>query len=282
MAIRRAGAASGAKAKKQAQPSPSPASLEGCLKITTLNCNGLRSAEKRGFRRWLRRSQPDVLCLQEIRCTPDVLPTTLARPRGWSTGWHPAQKKGYSGTAVWSRSMDARFTVGTGHARGDEEGRAVGVHLPALDVWSLYMPSGSSGPERQEWKFVYMQHMDEWLARVLASGRPALVCGDINIAHQAIDLKNWRANQKYSGFLPEERAWMDRLLAAGWRDVFREIHPERVAYSWWSNRGQARAKDVGWRIDYLLATPSVKLVHADIEGERGLSDHAPVSAWITP
>jgi exodeoxyribonuclease-3 len=250
------------------------------IKITTLNVNGLRSAERRGFRRWLRRAQPDVLCLQEIRCDEESAPKTLWRPRGWKVGWHPASKKGYAGTAVWSRSAETHFTIGNGHPRGDLEGRAVCAHLPELDVWSLYMPSGSSGPERQAWKFEFMAHAWDWLERLRIANRPTLICGDINIAHRAIDLKNWRSNQKNSGFLPEERAWMDRLLASGWRDLFRERYPDKVAYSWWSNRGRAREKDVGWRIDYVLATPGVSVVEYAIERDAGLSDHAPVSAWI--
>lgn len=250
------------------------------IKITTLNVNGLRSAERRGFRRWLRRARPDVLCLQEIRCDAESLPQALWRPRGWRVGWHPAQQKGYAGTAVWARSPEVRFTVGSGHPRGDAEGRAVCVHLPQLDVWSVYMPSGSSGPSRQAWKFEFMAHAWEWLMRLRASGRPTLLCGDLNIAHRPIDLKNWRSNQNNSGFLPEERAYMDRLLAAGWRDLFRERYPERVAYSWWSNRGRAREKDVGWRLDYILATPGIRIIECAIEREAGLSDHAPVSAWI--
>jgi exodeoxyribonuclease-3 len=249
------------------------------LKITTLNVNGLRSAERRGFRRWLSRARPDVLCLQEIRCQEEAAPRNLWRPRGWQVAWHPAEKKGYAGTAVWTRA-EARFTVGNGHPRGDTEGRAVCAHLPELDVWSFYMPSGSSGPERQAWKLEFMAHAWDWLGALRTTGRPTLVCGDINIAHRPIDLKNWRSNQKNSGFLPEERAWMDRLLASGWRDVFRERHPDRVAYSWWSNRGRARENDVGWRIDYVLASPGITILDCAIDREAGLSDHAPVSAWI--
>lgn len=250
------------------------------LKITTLNLNGLRSAERRGFRRWLGRARPDVLCLQEIRCDSESAPRPLWRPRGWQAGWHPAQKKGYAGTAVWARAPETRFTIGTGHPRGDAEGRAICAHLPALDVWSLYMPSGSSGPERQAWKFEYMEQVWQWLARLRSTGRPTILCGDLNIAHRPIDLKNWRSNQKNSGFLLEERAFIDRLLAAGWRDLFRERYPDKIAYSWWSNRGRAREKDVGWRIDYVLATSNIHVVDCIIERDADLSDHAPVSALI--
>jgi exodeoxyribonuclease-3 len=264
----------------------------GGMKITTLNANGLRSADRRGFRDWLRKSRPDVLCLQEIRATPDVLEPELASPRGWATAWNPAAQKGYSGTAVWARTglvggkAKARFTLGNGHGRGEEEGRVVGMHLPAtpergaLDVWSLYMPSGSSGPERQAWKYEYMEHIRPWMLSLLTSGRPALVCGDINIAHTPMDIRNARQNEGNSGFLPAERAWMTGLLEAGWRDLFREANPTLVAYSWWSNRGRARENDVGWRIDYVLATPGVTVRSVTIERDADLSDHAPVSAEV--
>lgn len=251
------------------------------MKITTLNVNGLRSADRRGFRDWLARAAPDVLCLQEIRADQDCLEPALWAPPGWTCAWHSAQKKGYSGTAVWVRDAHAAtFTVGSGHERGDAEGRVVGAHLDGLDVWSLYMPSGSSGPDRQAWKYAYMDHMWGWLAERLASGRPTLVCGDINIAHTAMDIKNAKPNEKNSGFLPEEREWMTRLFATGWQDAFRVANPSTVAYSWWSNRGQARANDVGWRIDYLFATPTIQVVESFIERDASLSDHAPVSASV--
>ncbi len=250
------------------------------MKVTTLNLNGLRSAERRGFKSWLAKSKPDVLCLQEVRCAADVAPPNLWKPRGWKVAWNPAEKKGYSGTGVWTRHPSAAFSIGTGHARGDLEGRVVGAHLDGIDVYSCYLPSGSSGPDRQAWKMEFLDHVFPWLQARLASGRPTIVCGDLNIAHRPIDLKNWRSNQKNSGFLPEERAWMDQVLSTGWRDLWREVHPEKAEYSWWSNRGQARAKDVGWRIDYVLATPGVRVTDARIEKEADLSDHAPVSAWV--
>lgn len=279
-----------ASSKKSKVDLATPRPVEGgrILKITTLNVNGLRSADRRGLKRWLARSKPDVLCLQEIRCDEEGASAALWRPRGWEVAWHPAKQKGYAGTAVWARpaahpsshAHEIRFSRGTGHARGDDEGRATGVHLPELDVWSFYMPSGSAGPARQAWKNEFMVHARAWLDAIRKSGRPSLVCGDINIAHRPIDLKNWRGNQKNSGFLPEERAWMDALLQSGWRDTFRELHPDLEAYSWWSNRGQAREKDVGWRIDYVLATPGVRIRKAAIERDANLSDHAPVSLWI--
>lgn len=247
------------------------------MRITTLNVNGLRSAERKGFSDWLTRAAPDVLCLQEVRADEESA-GSLWHPEGWRTRWNPAEKKGYAGTAVWARHAGATFTVGNGHARGEQEGRAVGVHLPELDVWSLYMPSGSSGPDRQAWKEEYMAHVLPWMEGLLRSGRPTLVCGDINIAHTRMDIKNATGNAKNSGFLPHERAWLDQLVALGWRDLFREANPASQAYSWWSNRGNARANDVGWRIDHIWATPDVKVRAVSIERTAGLSDHAPVHA----
>ena len=252
------------------------------MRITTLNCNGLRAAEKKGFSSWLARAAPDVLCLQEVRAEETDVPAALWQPQGWHARWHPAAKKGYSGTAVWSRAPgETRFTVGTGHERGDGEGRITGVHLPDLDVWSMYLPSGSSGPERQAWKFEYLAHVMPWMRERITSGRPTLVCGDLNIAHTPMDIRNAKSNEKNSGFLPEERAWLSELVSLGWRDLFREKNPTVQAYSWWSQRGNARANDVGWRIDHIWATPGVQVERVWIEREAGLSDHAPVHAEIT-
>lgn len=250
------------------------------MKITTLNVNGLRSADRRGFRDWLARAKPDVLCLQEVRADPSVLPPELLDPAEYKPGWHFAQQKGYAGTAVWTRRKTVKHTVGLGHTRADVEGRAIGVHLPGLDVWSLYMPSGSSGPERQAWKDEMLEHMLPWFAERLASGVPTLVCGDINIAHTKLDIKNAKSNEKNSGYLPHERAWLDKLVAMGWRDAFRVCNPESQAYSWWSQRGAAYAKDVGWRIDHIWASPGVELKSASIDRDAKLSDHAPVTVVL--
>ncbi len=250
------------------------------MKITSLNLNGLRSADRRGFRDWLARARPDVLCLQEIRVDEASAPAELWSPEGYSARWSPAVAKGYAGTAVWSKAKRARFSSGTGHERGDGEGRVTGVHLAALDVYSVYMPSGSSGPDRQAWKYEYMEHIFPWMEAILRSGRPAIITGDINIAHTKLDIKNASSNARNSGFLPEERAWLDRLISLGWRDLFREANPTSTAYSWWSNRGNAYANDVGWRIDHLWATPGVAARKVEIERGASLSDHAPVTAWV--
>lgn len=249
------------------------------MKITTLNANGLRSAERRGFSAWLKKAKPDVLCLQEVRADLDSLPPELSAPKGYKPTWNFAKQKGYAGTAVWTKKK-AASTIGAGHARADEEGRLTGVHLDGLDVWSLYMPSGSSGPDRQAWKEEMMAHMLAWFEARLASGVPTLVCGDINIAHTRMDIKNATSNSKNSGFLPHERAWLDQLVAMGWRDAFRVCNPTSQAYSWWSQRGAAYDKDVGWRIDHVWVSPGVELQSASIARDALLSDHAPVTVVI--
>jgi exodeoxyribonuclease-3 len=254
--------------------------IGGSVKIMTLNCNGLRSALRRGFLEFVARDAPDVLCLQEVRADAASLPAEVLQPLGWTCAWAFAEKKGYAGTAVWVRGHAATFTVGTGHARGDAEGRVVGAHLADVDVWSVYLPSGSSGPERQAWKFEYLDHVAPWMDRLRASGRPQVLCGDLNIAHTPMDIRNARQNEKNSGFLPEERAWIGARLQAGWQDAFRVANPQRVAYSWWSNRGNARANDVGWRIDYILCAGPVRVRRSDIVRDAGLADHAPVSAEL--
>ncbi len=250
------------------------------LHVTTLNVNGLRSAERRGFSAWLARTRPDVLCLQEVRADQDTLPAQHWSPPDYAARYFPAEKKGYSGTAVWSRRKRVTHSTGTGHPRGDAEGRVVGVQLPALDVWSVYLPSGSSqeglAGAKHAWKMSYLAHFRPWLDAIMASGRPSLVCGDFNIAHTPMDIKNAKPNEKNSGFSAEERAWLDGLVAAGWRDAFRELNPTSQAYSWWSQRGQARANDVGWRIDHVWATPGIRLLSCEIERQADLSDHAPV------
>ena len=250
------------------------------MRITTLNVNGIRSAERRGMRKWLAQNRPDVFCMQEVRATESDVPADLWNPDGYRASWFPAQKKGYAGTAVWSAKKRVSFTTGTGHERGDAEGRVVGVHLPEVDVWSVYLPSGSSGDDRQAWKMEYLAHIFPWLDRLLAKGKPALVCGDLNIAHTRLDIKNATANAKNSGFLPEERAWLDGLVARGWQDLFRVANPTLEAYSWWSQRGNARANDVGWRIDHIWATPGVRVTKATIDRSLYLSDHAPVTVEI--
>jgi exodeoxyribonuclease-3 len=252
--------------------------------LTTLNVNGMRSAVRKGFPRWRARERMDVLCLQELRMQADQMDAAHRAPRGWHSIQTDAEKKGYSGVAVWSRLPVLQSGIGVGLDWADAEGRMAwfDVDAPGIGptrVISLYLPSGSSGEQRQARKEAFLDHLLETTAALLESGQPTVICGDINIAHRKIDIHNPTGNKRNSGFLPNERAWMDKLLEQGWVDVFRAVHPDLQVYSWWSNRGRARELDRGWRIDYQLATPDLaeRADEAWIRRSAGLSDHAPVS-----
>jgi len=249
------------------------------MRIVTLNVNGLRAAERKGFVRWLARAEPwDVVCVQEIKCDECDVPRALRAPRRSTGTFLPAKKKGYAGVAIYSK-LPHRASTGFGHAEFDDEGRYLEAHFDGLTVVSMYLPSGSSGPHRQASKFRFLEAFLPHLASLRRSGREIVLCGDWNIAHQPIDLKNWRANQKNSGFLPEERAWLTRVFdELGFVDVFRRLDPRPDRYTWWSNRGQAWSKNVGWRIDYQIATPGIaaKARAASIYVNRRFSDHAPL------
>jgi exodeoxyribonuclease III len=247
------------------------------MRIITLNLNGIRSASTKGVTEWLAQSEADVICLQEVRALPDQVSEAWLK-LGYHTEWYPAEKPGYSGVALLSKTKPKKVTRGMG-STFDSEGRVLQGDFGSLSVISTYIPSGTSSAERLAIKFKFM---DEFLAHVRKlrkSKRDFVFCGDFNVAHQQIDLKNWRGNQKNSGFLPEERAWVSELIASGYHDTFREqVGPEAVHYSWWSNRGNARANNVGWRLDYQFATPGLnKAAHSPrIYTEEFFSDHAPV------
>ncbi|QYX83203.1 exodeoxyribonuclease III [Streptomyces akebiae] len=261
------------------------------LTVTSVNVNGLRAAAKKGFVEWLAGTSADVLCLQEVRAEPEQLPAGVRQPEGWHVVHAPAAAKGRAGVSLYSRREPDRVRIGFGSAEFDGSGRYVEVDLPGVTVASLYLPSGEVGTERQDEK---VRFMDEFLAylkelreRAAADGREVVVCGDWNIAHQPADLKNWRGNQKNSGFLPEERAWLGRVLDeadGGYVDVVRALHPDvEGPYSWWSYRGRAFERDTGWRIDLAVATPGLasKAVKAFVERaashDERWSDHAPVT-----
>ena len=248
------------------------------MRIITLNCNGLRSAASKGVFDWLSAADADVICLQETRAHADV--------RGKHGGFLMAEmdayfedshRPGYSGVALYCRRRPDELIRGMGVADFDAEGRWLEARWDDLSVVSLYLPSGSSSEARQGFKFESLEWLGAHLQQLADSGRRVIICGDINIAHRAIDLKNWRSNQKNSGFLPEERAWMDQLFAGHWRDSFRLLEPDKAAYTWWSNRGRAWDNDVGWRIDYQILSAnladSVKAV--SIYRDQRFSDHAP-------
>jgi len=235
-----------------------PQSPEIFMRIITVNLNGIRSAANKGFFAWLAEQDADIVCLQELRAQAADMTQQMLAPAGYYGYFHYAEKKGYSGVGIYCREKPQQVTAGLGIAEFDAEGRYLCADFAGFSVVSLYLPSGSSGEERQAVKFKFMAASLPHLRALRASGREVLVCGDWNIAHQEIDLKNWRGNKKNSGFLPEERAWLTQLFdEVGFVDVFRQVHPELEAYTWWSNRGQAWAKDVGWRLDYQIATPGI-------------------------
>mgnify|MGYP001339422857 CR=1 FL=1 len=252
------------------------------LRIISLNLNGIRSAWSKNLLPWIAARQPDVVCLQELKAQLPDLTAEMLAPDGLHAYYHCAEKKGYSGVGLWCRQKPDRIVEGIGHAEFDAEGRYLRADFGALSVISLYLPSGSSSPERQEAKFRFMELFWPHLAALRDEGREIVICGDWNIAHQAIDLKNWRSNQKNSGFLPEERAWIGKLFAEqGWVDVYRRLHPDTTdeCYTWWSNRGQAWANNVGWRIDYQIATPALaeRARRTAVYKESRFSDHAPLT-----
>ncbi len=251
------------------------------MRIISLNCNGLRSAAKKGFFDWLAKSGADHVCLQETKAQPEDLADPLFHPPGWQLHFHSAKKKGYAGVAIYSRRQPDRWVDNLGAPEFDDEGRYLEAQFGKLSVISLYLPSGSAGPERQASKDRFLEFFPEHLAKLRASGREVVICGDWNIAHTKLDLKNWRSNQKNSGFLPHERAWKDKLYGEwGWVDAYRSLHPseEGEAYTWWSNRGNAWANNVGWRIDYQVISPSLKarLLSASVYKAERFSDHAPL------
>lgn len=252
------------------------------VRIITLNLNGIRSAWSKGVLPWIAAQKADFVCLQELKAQESDLTDDMRKPDGLHAYYHAAEKKGYSGVGLWCRREPDEVKIGLGNAEFDAEGRYLQADFGKLSVVSLYLPSGSSSPERQEAKFRFMDYFYPHLVELARSGRDVVVCGDWNIAHREIDLKNWKGNRKNSGFLPEERAWIGSVLDdAGWSDVYRRLHPETTdaCYTWWSNRGQAWAKNVGWRIDYQLATPTLAATarSASIHKEQRFSDHAPLT-----
>jgi exodeoxyribonuclease-3 len=249
------------------------------MRVITLNVNGIRSAERRGFARWLARVEPwDVVCLQEIKAGHEDIPRSLVKPRKAHGTFLPAERKGYSGVALYARTPP-RIATGFRHPEFDAEGRYLEAEFGELTIISLYLPSGSSGPDRQASKFRFLDAFLPHLKALRKAKREVILCGDWNIAHQPIDLKNWRSNQKNSGFLPEERAWMTQVFdELGFVDVFRRVDPRPEQYTFWSNRGASWANNVGWRIDYQIATPGIaaKATAAKIYLNRRFSDHAPL------
>ncbi|MFZ2315986.1 MAG: exodeoxyribonuclease III [Gammaproteobacteria bacterium] len=249
------------------------------LKVITANLNGIRSAVRKGFFTWLHNQNADVVCVQELKAQEADIADEQFRLEGYHGHFHYAQKKGYSGVAVYSRIKPQNVVTGLGWDVADNEGRYVAIDLGKVWVASLYLPSGTSGEGRQDVKYDFLDKYAVYLDDLKKKGQELILCGDWNIAHRQIDLKNWKTNQKNSGFLPAERAWLDKLFdEMGFIDAFRVINQEEEQYTWWSHRGQAWQKNVGWRIDYQIVTPNLKSVikSVSIYKEERFSDHAPL------
>ncbi len=249
------------------------------MRVITLNVNGIRSAAAKGLFPWLAQQQADVICLQEVRAREEQFAGHDIALPGYHAAYYPADRPGYAGVALYSRTAPERVVRGFGVPEFDGEGRYLEAQFPELSIVSLYLPSGSSGPERQASKDRFLEAFLPHLRALKRRRRHYLLCGDWNIAHREIDLKNWRANRKNSGFLPHERAWLDELFdEVGFIDAFRSVNPQPEQYTWWSNRGQAWAKNVGWRIDYQIASPKLAGAAraARIFRAQRFSDHAPL------
>jgi exodeoxyribonuclease-3 len=249
------------------------------MRIVSLNVNGIRSAASKGAVAWLRTVDADVICLQETKAQVHQHQGHDVVIEGYHSQFFDAQRPGYSGVALYSKREPDDVVCGFGALEFDREGRYLEARFGDLSVVSLYLPSGSSGPERQASKFRFLEAFMPWMKGLKRKRREFMLCGDWNIAHKPIDLKNWKANQKNSGFLPEERTWLDKLFdEVGYVDAFREVNPEPDQYTWWSNRGASWAKNVGWRIDYQILSPGLRgaAKAASIYKAQRFSDHAPL------
>jgi exodeoxyribonuclease-3 len=248
------------------------------MRIVSFNANGLRSAASKGFFAWFARQKADVLCVQETKAQEHQLGDGAFRPKGYRAWFKDAStRKGYSGVAIYAKREPDEVRDSLGWAPFDDEGRYLEARFGNLSVVSFYIPSGSSGEERQRFKFEVMDWLRPILDQWLASGRDYVLCGDWNIVRSRLDIRNWTSNQKNSGCLPAERDWLNALCGQGWVDSYRALNPEGEDYTWWSQRGAARANDVGWRIDYQLVTPALgkRLKRCAIASEPRFSDHAP-------
>ncbi len=249
------------------------------MRIVSANLNGIRAAQRKGFFEWMLARNIDVLCIQETKAQEDQLGADHFHPAGYYRYFHDAQKKGYSGVAIYCRKKPDQVIKGLGWPDFDAEGRFIQADFGRLSVISLYLPSGSASEVRQAAKFDFMARFTPLLEAFREDGRDYIICGDWNIVHKEIDIKNWKSNQKNSGCLPEERAWLDQVFGPmGYVDAFRVVNQAPHQYTWWSNRGQAWANNVGWRIDYQVITPALKarVKAAEIYKDERFSDHAPL------
>ena len=248
------------------------------MKIISLNANGIRSASRKGFFEWFKESDADILCLQETRAQVSQLDEAFF-PENYYCEYIEANKKGYSGVAIYSKEKPQNIIRTFGHELSDFEGRYLQFDYEHFSVISIYLPSGSSGDERQALKYEFLDAFENHLQMLINTGRRFVICGDWNIVHTQKDIKNWKGNQKNSGCLPQERAWLDNLFDnIGFVDAFRVLNQEAHQYTWWSNRGQAYANNTGWRIDYQVVTPNLKedITAVSIYKAQKFSDHAPL------
>lgn len=254
------------------------------LRVMSFNMNGIRAASRKGFFEWFATQNVDILCIQETKARLHDFDEGHFQIEGYTRIHSDAIKKGYSGVAIYSRIAPTAILTSLDYELADSEGRFAQMDFNNLSVISLYLPSGSSGDERQQLKFQFMTFLEEKMRQWRASGRAFIICGDWNIVHKEMDIKNFKANQKNSGCLPEERAWLDALLTErGWVDAFRVVNQEAHQYTWWSHRGRARENNVGWRIDYQIITSDLKdqVVATSIYKDSWFSDHAPLTVDYT-
>ena len=249
------------------------------MRLITINLNGIRSANSKGFFEWLNKQNAAVVCVQETRIQAEQMTQNMSSPGIFGSSFAFAEKKGYSGVGIYYKKKPDKIHKSIGWPLIDREGRFIQVDFGRLSIISLYLPSGSSGDERQNFKFEVLEFFEKWLRKKLKSSREFIICGDLNIAHEKIDIKNWKSNQKNSGFLPEERAWMSKLFNnLSLLDVFRNLNKNSIQYTWWSNRGKAWEKNVGWRIDYQICTSNIgtKATSSSIFKEKRFSYQSPV------
>lgn len=250
------------------------------MKVLTLNLNGIRAAAKKGLFDWIAQQDPDVLCFQETKAAASQLIDPIFHPQNYYRYYHDAEKKGYSGVAIYTKRQPDNVIKDLDYRDADQEGRYLQIDYPGLSIVSLYLPSGTSGALRQDIKFKFLDFYGQLLEKQQKDPtRDWIIAGDFNIAHTPLDIKNWKTNQKNSGFLPEERAWLDKVFGDwGYIDTYRQLYPTLPGYTWWSLRSGARARNVGWRIDYQIITRNLatKLLSAEVFAEPIFSDHAPL------
>ena len=249
------------------------------MKVISLNLNGIRSAVRKGLIKWIEKQQADLICFQETKAQIQQLTTIMSSFQDWHTAFSDAEKKGYSGVAIFSKKPPQLISKSFGFREADREGRFIQFDFEKLSIVSVYFPSGSSGMERQDMKYRFMEEFEKWLNSRKKDLKKIIICGDLNIAHNEIDLKNWKGNKKNSGFLPEERAWLSKVFKRyNLFDAYRTLYPDAEEYTWWSNRGKAWDNNVGWRIDYQVVGSDYikKIKSAEIYKTERFSDHAPL------